>query len=131
LDQVYHFLLAEDDPDDQMIANDALKKAFPGVRIHTAHNGNEALEYLKRSQELPHVLITDIQMPEKTGFELLQALKEVPALKKIPVVILSTSKEPSDIQKGKRLGAVLYITKPELFDDWVKVLKQISSLLPA
>lgn len=114
-----------------MIASGTLSKAFPNSKITIVNNGNEALEYLKEAVPLPNVLITDIQMPEKTGLELLAALKKDAALKDIPVVILSTSKEPSDIQESRRLGAILYITKPHLFNDWVKELQQISKWLSA
>lgn len=130
MSKFHSILLAEDDPDDQRIASEAMAKALPNAQLFIVNNGNEVLEYLRGAETLPHVFITDIQMPELTGLEVLELLKKDSTFSHIPVVILSTSREPSDIQQSKRLGAALYITKPQLFKEWVAALQQITELLP-
>lgn len=126
----YNILLAEDDQDDQQIARDALEQAIPNMKLQMVNNGVEALEHLQQTEQYPDIFITDIQMPQLTGLEVLKLMKTDPKLKQIPVVILSTSKEPTDITQAKMLGAVLYLTKPYLFSEWVSMMGDVKQLLP-
>ena len=129
MDKVYKILLADDDPDDQKIISEALSKAIPEVKVHIVDNGDALLEYIRQVQSLPNLIIADIQMPQLTGLEALALIKNDPVLCNVPVVILSTSKEPSDIRQAHLLGAVLYISKPQLFSEWISAMQKVSTLL--
>jgi len=125
----FEILIAEDDPDDQMIIQEALNIAIPAADLIVVNNGKEAIRFLENADKLPDLLMTDIQMPQMTGLLAVAHIRTIPALAHLPVVILSTSKEVDDIQKSKDLGAVLYISKPLRFTDWVSELQQVAQYL--
>lgn len=127
--KLFNVLLADDDADDQVLAAQALAVALPQVSLTIASNAIEAFNYLE-SQHFD-LLISDLRMPLLSGFEVLQQLKGHPHFKKLPVVIFSTSANPDDIQKCRQLGAVHYITKPQVFEEWITVLRGVAEFLPS
>lgn len=128
-DRYFSILLAEDDPDDQMIVRDALANVIPNASLAVVENGKEALQYLESTKIKPNIFITDIQMPLMTGLEVLACIRNSPSLNNLIVVILSTSKEADDIRKSKELGAALYISKPLMYTEWVNEMKRVEQLL--
>ena len=100
-------LLAEDDKFISRAYQDGLGRA--GFEVISALDGEEALEKIKKT--IPDIILLDVIMPEKNGFEVLEEIKADNKLKKIPVIILSNLGQDTDIQKGRELGAVDYLIK--------------------
>ncbi len=105
-------LLVEDDDVDQIVMERAFKDLKITNQLVNADNGEEALEYLKtESNKKPCIILLDLNMPKMSGIEFLRIIKADEALKKIPVIIMTTSRAEQDIVKSFRLGAVGYIVK--------------------
>jgi CheY-like chemotaxis protein len=113
-------LLAEDDPNDVFFMRRALTKAGINLPLHVVRNGQEALEYLaglgkfgdRAEHPLPSLLLLDLKMPFVDGFEVLGWARSQPALKQLPVVVLTSSAEDRDRQRTAELGANAYFVKP-------------------
>lgn len=113
-------LLAEDDEDDFLLLQELVKAHLPGVRLARVRDGEELLDYLLRrgpfAQEgrapWPSVILLDLNMPKVDGREALCRIKAHPVLRRIPVVILTTSGAEDDIVRTYESGASAYITKP-------------------
>lgn len=125
-------LLVEDSPGDVRLTQVALKRAEVQSVLHVARNGEEALEFLKGCLEtegaaLPDMVLTDLNMPVMGGLELLRHMKEDPNLRRIPVVILSTSDAPRDIEQSYELNASCYVRKPVELDGFLQVMKAIEA----
>ncbi|NMM40013.1 response regulator [Pseudoalteromonas arctica] len=126
-------LMADDDEDDRLLAQDALAESRVLNELYFVEDGVELLEYLERkgkfedksSSPRPGLILLDLNMPRMDGREALQAIKGNPNLKGIPVVILTTSKQEEDMVKGYDLGAASYITKPVTFDGLVELMKTL------
>lgn len=108
-------ILAEDDKYISKAYNVGLKDV--GFDVSVAYDGNEALEKIKKDK--PDLILLDLVMPEKNGFEVLEELGVNDELRKIPVIILSNLGQDSDIEKGRALGAVDYLIKSDLTMDEV------------
>lgn len=121
-------LLVEDNPVDLDLTLRAFKSRNIENPVVTARDGEEALEYFEKWEEgnpLPVVVLLDMKMPKVNGLEVLDVLKKHPRFKTIPVVILTTSSETSDIHAAYELGANSYIVKPVDFEKFLEVAKQI------
>lgn len=101
-------ILAEDDPDIQLVARLALKRA--GFTVKVVGNGHEAVAAVRA--EAPDVLLLDWMMPELDGPEACRQLKADPATAGVPIIFLTAKSQESEIQRGLSLGAVGYVTKP-------------------
>jgi CheY-like chemotaxis protein len=120
--------MIDDDPEDQEIFLDALKKVNNVLECSTARNGEEALEKLStQSLILPDIIFLDINMPKLNGKQVLRHLKNTGSLKEIPVIMYSTSFAPADLEETKILGASYHLLKPTLFDDLCQALVFILS----
>ncbi len=137
-------LLVEDNAMDVDLTLNALKREAPSLRIHVARDGEEALEFLKHfdnglptADDLPKLILLDLNIPKITGIDVLRTIKENPVTKIIPVVVLSSSKDDEDILKSYALGANSYIQKPIIFDEFRKLVQQLgcywleANLLPS
>jgi len=125
-------LLVEDSPGDVRLTREAFKDAKVHINLHVASDGVEAMEYLGRVRNhanapRPDLILLDLNLPKKDGREVLAELKESPALKSIPVVILTTSASETDIQGSYQHHANCYITKPVDLEGFLKVVKSIDS----
>lgn len=127
--------MADDDADDRLLAKDALAECDLAYDLHFVENGEELLDYLQRqgkyqqvvSAPRPGLILLDLNMPRKDGREALREIKADPELKKIPVVILTTSKADTDISRIYDLGANSFISKPVTFESLVKVMKTLGT----
>jgi CheY-like chemotaxis protein len=123
-------LLVEDDPGDVMIAEEALKASRLKSKLTVVPDGVEALRYLRREDEYadvgrPDLILLDLNLPKKTGHEVLAEVKADPALRKIPIVVLTTSGAAEDVVRSYDLHANVFVTKPVDFDHFTAVIKQI------
>ena len=123
-------LLVEDDPGDVMITREALRLAGLSTHLDVVGDGVEALEYLRRegryaSVATPDLVLLDLNLPRKSGHEVLAEMKGDLDLRRIPVVVLTTSVAAADITKSYDLHANVYVAKPVDFDAFAAVVKRI------
>jgi two-component system, response regulator len=126
-------LLVEDNPSDIAFALHALEMAHLTNKIDVVEDGEEALEYLfgtgrhfmNMNSKPPAVILLDLKLPIVDGLEVLRAIRESPRTKRLPVVILTTSKEECDLTAGYDLGVNSYIRKPIDFEQFAKVIQEL------
>jgi chemotaxis family two-component system response regulator Rcp1 len=123
-------LLVEDDPGDVLIAREALRAGRLSTRLSVVSDGIEAMAYLRRTEQYPEaarpdLILLDLNLPKKSGHEVLAEVKADHSLRRIPVVVLSTSVAPADIVKSYDLHANVYVAKPVDFEAFTEVVKQI------
>jgi len=126
-------LLVEDDPNDILLIQRAFAKACLVNPLKVVRDGEEALNYLAGSGDfsdrgrfpLPSLILLDLKLPRKSGLEILQWLRQQPALKHIPVIVLTSSKESSDVSRAYDLGANSYLVKPVGFEGLLELVKSI------
>ncbi len=123
-------LLVEDDPGDVLIAQEALRAGDLETRLDIVPDGVEAMAYLRRegeyvSAERPDLILLDLNLPRKSGHEVLAEVKDDPDLRSIPVVVLTTSSAVEDVSRSYNRHANVYVTKPVDFDHFTRVVKQI------
>jgi len=123
-------LLVEDNPGDVRLTMEALKECKVRNKLYVVEDGIEALAFLRKQGKYanfprPDLILLDLNLPVKDGRAVLAEIKEEPSLKRIPVVILTTSKAEEDIIKTYDLHANCYITKPVDFDQFINIVKKI------
>lgn len=127
-------LMADDDPDDRMLTKEALVENKLANDLHFVVDGEDLMDYLhqrgkynSQNAPLPGLILLDLNMPKKDGREALAEIKKDPKLRRIPVIVLTTSKAEEDVIRSYDLGISSFITKPVTFDDLVEVAKAIGS----
>jgi chemotaxis family two-component system response regulator Rcp1 len=128
----FEILLVEDSPGDVRLTREALKDAKMHINLHVASDGIEAMAFLNREGEFadvprPDLILLDLNLPRKDGRQVLEEIKENPALMTIPIVILTTSASEEDVLRSYRLHANCYISKPVDLDGFLKVVKSIDN----
>ena len=126
-------LVADDDPDDRLLLREAFRDSRLANERHFAEDGQQLLDYLQRRppygdarrHPLPGLILLDLNMPRKDGREALREIKSDPALRRIPVVVLTTSQAEEDIYRTYDLGVNSFISKPVTFDGLVTVMKHL------
>jgi len=126
-------LMAEDDADDRLLVKDALEESRVLNVLHFVEDGEQLLDYLRRqgrysdpeTSPRPGLILLDLNMPRMDGREALRAIKADPELRRIPVVVMTTSKAEEDIFRSYDLGASSYITKPVTFERLVDLMKTL------
>jgi two-component system, response regulator len=133
MDRRAHILLVEDNRMDVELTLDAFKEARLLNAIHVAPTGQEALDYLfgrgdygdRNAHPLPNLMLLDLKLPGIDGFEVLRQVKSTPILKRLPVIILTSSKEEGDRALTYDIGANSYIVKPVSFAGFLEVVRLI------
>ena len=123
-------LLVEDSPTDALLTREALEQSKILNQLYHVENGVEALAFLRGTDQYagmprPDLILLDLNLPKKSGIEVLQEIKEDEALRIIPVVVLTTSKSEEDVLKSYDLHANCYIIKPVDFDKFIAVIQSI------
>jgi two-component system response regulator len=126
-------LLVEDNPDDIILTERALRKAHVLNKLVIARDGVEAVEYLfgkenrndERSRNIPQVILLDLKLPKIDGLEVLRRIRADSRTRLLPVVILTSSREEKDLARGYALGANSYIRKPVSFNQFAEAVKQL------
>ncbi len=130
LNRVANLLLVEDNPGDVLLLKEFLKGAKGPFNLHVAEDGEEALSFLNqrdkfRDSPRPDMIILDLNLPKVDGFEVLQHVKQHPVLKRIPVIILTSSHAETDIARAYELHANCYLTKPSELSEFSEMVKAI------
>lgn len=127
--KAFPILIADDDPDDRLLAGRALAVSRVLNEVHFVEDGEELMDYLHRRNDYneenaprPGLILLDLNMPRKDGREALQEIKQNQNFHRIPVVIMTTSKEEQDILRSYDLGANSFITKPVTFERLVELM---------
>jgi CheY-like chemotaxis protein len=127
-------LLVEDNPDDVLLTRRAFAKANFPVPLEVVSDGEEALGYLQGAGTysdrerfpLPMLLLLDLKLPRRSGFEVLEWLRGQPGLRRIPVVVLTSSGQSPDVNRAFDLGANSYLVKPVRLEDLVNLVKTLN-----
>ncbi|WP_392535995.1 response regulator [Nostoc sp. C117] len=125
-------LLVEDNPGDAQLTRIALEDSKISIHLNVVEDGVEAMAFLRKQEKYanvahPDIVLLDLNLPRKDGREVLAEIKADEHLKRIPVVVLTTSQAEEDIIKAYNLSANCYITKPVDFDQFVKIVKSIEN----
>ncbi|NNE54712.1 MAG: response regulator [Flavobacteriales bacterium] len=125
-------LIAEDDPDDRLIIEEALEENQSKTTIKFVHDGQELIDYLEQAEKqaadhaMPNVIMLDLNMPKIDGREALRYVKGNVLFKKIPTIILTTSRAAEDIEASYDLGVNSFITKPSNFSGMTEIIGLIN-----
>ena len=132
MDAIKHILLVDDDPNDVELTLTALAESNLANQVVVARDGAEALDYLyqrgkfsARQDGLPAVVLLDLKMPKVSGIEVLRQIRADAYLKLIPVVILTSSREATDLEQCYQLGVNAYVVKPVQIQDFINAIKQV------
>ena len=125
-------LLVEDNPGDERLTREALKEGKVYSNLHWVKDGVEAMDFLRRGGKhqgapRPDIILLDLNLPKKDGREVLQDIKNDAELKRIPVVVLTTSKAEEDVLRTYDLHANCYVTKPVDLEKFIVVVKSIDA----
>jgi CheY-like chemotaxis protein len=128
-------LMADDDPDERLLTESAFRESRIVNELRFVEDGVELIDYLKRRGRYadpkqyprPGLILLDLNMPRMDGREALQEIKSDPQLRRIPVVVLTTSRDKKDVYKTYSLGVNSFIVKPVSFDDLVELFKTLRS----
>ena len=128
-------LHVEDDPNDVLLVARAFRKAQTEANVQVVNDGEQAVNYLAGTDRfaareqfpLPALVLLDLKLPRKSGIEVLAWIRSRPALKRIPVVMLTSSKQAADINRAYDLGVNAYLVKPVNFDALVEMLKTLDA----
>jgi len=123
-------LLIDDDPGDVLLVREAFEEHKVGNLLSVVSDGVQAMEYVRAQSSYsdatrPDLILLDLNLPRKSGIEVLEEIKSDPALSTIPVVVLTTSEAEEDIVRAYKLHANAYITKPVDFEQFTKIVHQI------
>ena len=127
-------MYAEDDPEDRMLLKDAWEESDLSNELHFVEDGEALMDYLYRrgkyaelsGQPLPGLILLDLNMPKKDGREALGEIKADPSLRRIPIVVLTTSREEEDIIRSYDMGVSGFIIKPVTFESLCEMIKGVS-----
>jgi len=130
---IVEILIVEDNQQDLDLALRALRKANLANRVHAVRDGQEALDFLfcedpysaRKMETGPRMILLDLKLPKVDGFEVLKRLKSDPRTKLIPVVVLTSSKEQSDVVESYHLGVNSYIVKPVNFEQFSEAVQKL------
>ena len=120
-------LYADDDLDDKEWVNDACRNANSSLELKFVENGKEVLNYLENinDKEIPSLIVLDLNMPELDGRQTLKALKKHPHFNTIPVAVVTTSSSRIDRDVCQKLGAAIFLTKPDTYNEWQEIVKKL------
>lgn len=128
----FNIFYADDDEDDLMLFNDAVDSVSStseqSIKLHIHKNGDNLLESVKKNKSKNGVVFLDLNMPRKSGIQLLQEIRSDPIISQFPVIIYSTSSNQEDIVLSQNFGANFYATKPYQFNDLIKMINDVINI---
>jgi CheY-like chemotaxis protein len=131
----YSVLLVEDDSNDVLFIQRAFSRVNPAITIHVVKDGDAAVDYLNGSGDygdrdrypLPSLILLDLKLPRRSGIEVLQWIRQKDSIKRIPVVVLTSSRERLDVDLSYDVGVNSYLVKPVSFDDLSIMIKALNT----
>jgi CheY-like chemotaxis protein len=123
-----NIFLADDDTDDCILFEDALREICNSSQLTTANDGIQLMDLLHTHSTLPDVIFLDLNMPRKNGFECLAEIRERPQLKNIPIVIFSTTAQPEAVKNVYENGANCFVCKPNTFQQLKLAIQHVLSI---
>ena len=123
-------LLVEDNPDDVIMIREAFEQSLTPIQLYVVSNGEQAIKFVRRTDAdalRPSLILLDLNLPIRNGLDVLAELKSDTEFLSIPIVVLTTSQAPSDIEQCYSLHANAYIIKPPDFDGYADVIKQVAT----
>lgn len=114
-----HIVIAEDSGPDVILINEALRAAGVRIEIRVFADGEDCVRYLRSSQDAPSAIILDLNLPRLDGFEVLRVVRGEPRYARVPVAVLTSSRQEEDRRKAFDLGANAFITKPSKLDEFL------------
>lgn len=121
----FNVLIVDDDEDDQYLIKSAFEDDSNVFNLQFARDGTDVLENIQAPQFLPDLVLLDLNMPKINGFDVLSHLKRSPLYRHVPVIILTTSAHPADIEKAYQMGANSYVVKPSSHHELVLMAEKI------
>ena len=126
----FEMLLVEDNPGDVILIQESLKDIKAGIILHVVKDGAEAVNFLLKNppyerSPMPDLILLDINLPKKSGLEVLREIRSHPEVKSVPVVVLTTSRSDKDILRSYGLGANSFVTKPIGFHEFMASIHSI------
>jgi len=126
-------LLAEDDPNDVLLIQRAFQRTHVANPLEVVRNGDEAVAYLsgqgkfadRARHPLPVLMLIDLKMPRKTGLEVLEWVRQQPGLKRLPIIVMTSSNQSPDVNRAYELGANSCLVKPAGFDRLLELVKNL------
>ena len=125
----YTIIIVENDEDEQFFMKEGFDASGLFTILAQLRSGNELFDWIEGSGQQPDVILSDLNMPGKNGYDILSGIAEIPGWKHIPIVITSTSSTPVTIEKCRRLGAAEYMVKPETFVEYAGFVERLHRLL--
>jgi chemotaxis family two-component system response regulator Rcp1 len=124
--KIIHLLIVEDNPGDVRLLKEAFKESKLHHQIHVVMDGQAALDFLnQKDNPKPHLILLNLNLPRKTGHEVLEAVKQDAVLRRIPIIVLSSSAATTDIGRAYDLHANCFIQKPTDLDEFLNVMRVI------
>lgn len=126
----YKIIIVENDEDEQVFMKEGFDKTDHFNILALLQNGNDLFDWLHENpNQLPDLILSDLNMPGKNGYDVITEVKETPHIAHIPVIITSTSSTPSIIEKCLQMGAAYYMVKPETFVQYEPYVQQLYKVL--
>ncbi|HEX3799572.1 MAG TPA: response regulator [Verrucomicrobiae bacterium] len=130
---IHPILLVDDDENDVFFLERAFKQAQISNPLHRVRDGEDAITYLRGEEQfhdrilhpLPGLMLLDLKMPRKNGFEVIAWVREQPGLKRLSIVVMTSSKEDPDVNRAYELGANTYLVKPVNFEGLVEMMRAL------
>jgi CheY-like chemotaxis protein len=122
-------LLVEDNPDDILMIREAFEQSLNAIQLYVVSNGEQAIKFVRRADAnapRPSLIILDLHLPLRSGLEVLADLKNDPDFMTIPIVVLTNSREPAEVERCYALHANAYLIKPGDFDGFAELIQQIA-----
>ena len=124
--KTFDIFYADDDEDDLMLFNEVVEKisneSSNPINLHIDLNGESLIENIKKNKNVDGVVFLDINMPLKSGFDILEKIRQEPEIKHFPVIMYSTSSNKDTIDRSQNLGADFYVVKPYVYNDLLKMI---------
>lgn len=132
MDKKFHVLLVEDNPADTTLLEELLEQGNYHVAMYCTNNGYDAFDFLNRHSRYeraprPNVVLLDLGLPRMNGYEMLSRVRKVPNLARIPIIVLTTSRDPKDRELCMSLGAYDFISKPYDLDGYEVLVDHLAS----
>lgn len=127
MDNIYNIFYTDDDADDREVFKEVVSEIHEGMYIFTQSDGEELMSMLHDPPPHAHLIFLDLNMPQMNGYEVLKEIRKTEKMKHLPVIIFSTSINEESIKETKRLGATLYVNKPNSYAELKKLLRELLS----